>query len=163
MKARKAPRNTRAVLTIEGECARPTAFSYHDLASVHEDYQVADLSKVDERLKGRGVRLRKLIDIAGPGFDARYLTVQSEDGSFSACLPLDEISRTAVVVYELGGKPLEREDGGPVRFIIPFFPDRCANVKGATRMLVSEQPGEDTRPSNAREHAAIHAEEREEA
>ena len=157
MPHRKAPRNTRAVVTVEGSCHRPTAFSYHDLAQMHSDYQIDDLSKVDERLEGKAVRLRALVDRAGPVLHTRYITVESEDGKFAASLPLHEVQRTAVVVYEKGGKPLSRDDGGPVRFIIPFFPDKCANVKGATQLTLSEKPGRDTRPSNAEEHAKIHA------
>jgi DMSO/TMAO reductase YedYZ molybdopterin-dependent catalytic subunit len=157
MKPRLAPKNTRAVITIEGACARPTAFTHHDLSSAHEDYQVADVSKVDARLVGTAVRLRTLIDHVGPDFHARYMTVGSEDGSFSACLPLEDTTRTALVVYEIKGKPLERDQGGPARFIIPFFADKCANVKGATRIVLSEEAGEDNRPSTADEHEAIHA------
>ena len=157
MSPRKAARNTRAILTIEGTCSRPHAFSYHDLATVHEYYQVPDVSKVDERLRGKAVRLRKLIDMVGPSFHARHLTIESEDGQFSVCLPLAETARTALVVYELKGKPLERADGGPARFIVPFLGDRCANVKGAALIVLSELPGRDTRPSNAAEHAALHA------
>ena len=68
--------------------------------------------------------------------------------------------RTAVVIYEKKGKPLGREDGGPVRFVIPYFHDKCANVKGAVHMVLSQEPGRDTRPSNAKEHEAIHAAEK---
>lgn len=154
---KKAPRNTRALITIEGECHRPQGFTFHDLDIVHEDYQIKDMAKIDERLKGQGVRLRGLIDQVGPGFYTKYLTVESEDGKFSACLPLEEISRTAVIIYGIKGKPLDREDGGPVRFVIPFYPDKCANVKGATRIVLSEKPGKDTRPTTPAEHAKIHA------
>jgi len=157
MTLRKAARNTRAILTIEGECARPRAFTHHDLATVHDYYQVPDVSKVDERLKGKGVRLRKLVDLVGPAFHARFLTVESEDGTFSACLPLAETSRTAVVIYELKGKPLDRAEGGPVRFVIPFSGDACGNVKSAARITISEQPGRDTRPSQAAPQAAASA------
>jgi len=157
LKLRKDQRDPRAILTIEGDCARPRAFTHHQLAHVHRDYQVDDLSTVDERLAGKGVRLRALVDEVGPGFHARYLTVEAEDGDFSACLPLDDIARTAVIVYERDGQPLSRDQGGPVRFIVPYYPDKCANVKAATRIVISEEPRKDTRPSNATEHAAIHA------
>ena len=43
-----------------------------------------DLALVDERLAGKGVRLRKLIDIAGPGHGCEYLTLESADGEFAA-------------------------------------------------------------------------------
>ena len=93
MKSQVAPRNTRAVLTIEGLCARPKGFSLHDLDCIHSDYQVDDVSKVEEKLQGRAVRLRGLIDQVGPGFQAKFVTVESEDGAFTACLPMEEMKR----------------------------------------------------------------------
>jgi 2-dehydropantoate 2-reductase len=157
MTHRKAARKPGAALVIEGACARPRAFSHYDLGQIHEYYQVDDIAKVDARLRGKAVRLRKLIDMVGPDFHAKYLTVESEDGKFSVSLPLAETMRTALLVYEMKGKPLDREEGGPVRFLIPFFPDACANVKGAARITVSEAPGRDTRPSNKQDHDALHA------
>lgn len=143
----KLARNPHGLFSIEGDCLRPQSFSYLDLCELHSDYQVDDLALVDERLAGKGVRLRKLIDIAGPGHGCEYLTIESADGEFAASLPLGEISRTAVLVYEKSGKPLSRDDGGPVRFVVPFHPDNCVNVKGLGRILISREPGRDTRPS----------------
>jgi DMSO/TMAO reductase YedYZ molybdopterin-dependent catalytic subunit len=156
MALRKAPKSSSGILTIEGECDRPTSFSFHDLASAHKDYQVPDVSKVDQRLEGTAVRLRTLLDQVGPSWHSKWLTVESEDGKFSACLPLDETRATALVIYGKKKKPLDRDEGGPVRFVIPFHPDKCTKVKGATRMVISEAPGKDTRPSNAAEHKKIH-------
>ncbi|MHC4846398.1 MAG: molybdopterin-dependent oxidoreductase [Planctomycetota bacterium] len=150
---RKPAKNPHGLFTIEGDCLRPRSFSYLDLKEIHSDYQVDDLSLVDERLSGVGVRLRKLIDIAGPGYGCEYMTVESADGEFAASLPLGEISRTAVLVYEKGGAPLERDDGGPVRFVVPYHPDNCVNVKGLGRILISKTPGRDTRPSQKDETA----------
>ena len=157
MRAKKAPVNSHGILTIDGECDRPRSFSFHDLAGMHDDYQVPDVSKVDARLKGRAVRIRALLDEIGPHWHCKFITIESEDGKFSASLPLSEVRDTGLVVYGMKKKKLEREDGGPVRFIIPFHPDDCTKVKQAVRMSVSEKPGRDTRPSNKREHDAIHA------
>lgn len=157
MTLRKAPRNPNGILVIEGECARPTSFSFHDLKSAHVDYQVPDLSKLDARLKGTAVRLRTLLDQAGPDWHCKWLTVESDDGKFSVCLPLDETRATALVIYGLKNKPLERGEGGPVRFCVPFHPDDCTKVKAATRLIVSEAPGRDTRPADSEEHRKLHA------
>lgn len=154
----KAPVNPHGLFKIEGDVLRPTTFSRLDLREIHRYYQIEDLAKVDERLAGRGVRLRKLVDIAGPSYGTRFITVESLDGAFSASFPIDEISKTGVIVYETkGGEPLSPQDGGPARLIVPFHPDKCANVKSVGRMVVSREPGRDTRPSNATEHARIHA------
>ena len=102
------------------------------------------------------MRLRKLVDIAGPDYGTQWLTFESIEG-FSACLPLDEISRTGVIVFEKGGKPLSPDDGGPARLVVPYYPDKCANVKSLARIVISKQPRKDTRPSNQGEHEKLHA------
>jgi DMSO/TMAO reductase YedYZ molybdopterin-dependent catalytic subunit len=153
----KLARNPHGLFSIEGDCQRPLSFSYLDLLEIHTDYQVDDLSLVDERLAGKGVRLRKLVELAGPGFGCEYMTIESADGEFAASLPLGEISRTAVLIYEKDGKPLAREDGGPVRFVVPFHPDNCVNVKGLGRILFSREPGRDTRPSQQDSRAGVKA------
>lgn len=146
---RKAPRNPHGLFAIEGEVERPQAFSHLDLQEVHRYYQVPDLSLVDERLSGRGVRLRRLLDLVGPVYGTRFLTIESADGGFSASLPLEEVARTALVVYERDGKPLPLDQGGPARFVVPYHPDACVNVKALGRIVVSRERGRDTRPSQS--------------
>ena len=157
MPERKATRNPHALFVIEGDCQRPQAASRLDLAEIHAYYQIADLATVDERLSGRAVRLRKLIDLAGPGYGTEWLTVESLDGGYSVSLPLAETARTAVIVYERDGKPLEPEDGGPARFLVPFHPDACVNVKSIARIVISRERGRDTRPADRAAHQAHHA------
>ena len=156
MSEKKAVRSPHALFVIEGDCHRPMSFSLLDLQEIHPYYQVADLSTVDETLSGKGVRLRKLVDLAGPGYGTQWLTFESIEG-FSACLPMDEISRTAVIVYEKGGKPLPVEEGGPARVVVPYYPDKCANVKSLARIVISKEPRKDTRPSTQGEHEKLHA------
>jgi DMSO/TMAO reductase YedYZ molybdopterin-dependent catalytic subunit len=151
-----AARTSHALFSIEGDCQRPQSFSWLDLQEVHKYYQVDDLATVDETLSGKGVRLRKLLDMAGPGYGTAWLTFESIEG-FTACLPLDEIGRTGIIQYEKGGKQLAVEDGGPARLIVPYFPDKCANVKALKRILISREPVKDTRPSTKGEHEKLHA------
>jgi len=156
MRDSHAARSPHALFRIEGECARPQSFSQLDLQEIHPYYQVADLAGVDEKLSGRGVRLRKLIDLAGPGYGTAWLTFESIEG-FSACLPMDEISRTGVIIYEQDGKPLSPDAGGPARLVVPYYPDKCANVKSLSRIVISKEPRKDTRPSTQSEHEKLHA------
>jgi DMSO/TMAO reductase YedYZ molybdopterin-dependent catalytic subunit len=155
MRESHAARSPHALFSIEGDCQRPQSLSLLDLQEIHPYYQVADLATVDEALAGKGVRLRKLLDLAGPGYGTQWLTFESIEG-FSACLPLEEIGRTGIIVYELAGKPLAPEDGGPARLVVPYFPDKCANVKSLARIVISQEPRKDTRPSNAAAHEALH-------
>ncbi len=159
MKQQQASRNPHGILWVEGECIRPQHFSFLDLAEVHRYYQVPDVSKVDERYTGRAVRLRKLIDLVGPGNDARWITAESEDGKFSVCLPLEEVAPTALVIYGVGDKALDRSEGGPARYLVPFHPDNCTAVKGLARLVISCEQGRDTRPSTKEEHVELHRQE----
>ena len=151
-----AARSSHSLFSIEGDCQRPQALSWLDLQEVHRYYQVDDLATVDETLSGKGVRLRALLDMAGPGFGTAWLTFESIEG-FTACLPLEEIGRTGIIQYEQAGKPLPVEDGGPARLIVPYYPDKCANVKALKRIVISKQPVKDTRPSNTPNHEKLHA------
>src|SRR5262249_53552857 len=147
MRSNPAARTSHSLFSIEGDCQRPQSFSWLDLQELHRYYQVDDLATVDESLSGKGVRLRKLIDLAGPGYGTAWLTFPPPEG-LPACRPMEEIARTGIIQYEKGGKPLPPEDGGPARLIVPYYPDKCANVKALKRIVISKQPVKDTRPSN---------------
>jgi DMSO/TMAO reductase YedYZ molybdopterin-dependent catalytic subunit len=139
MTHRKAPRSPHGLFAIEGDCHRPQAFGPLDLGEVHRNYQIDDVATVDERLSGRGVRLRKLIDMVGPGYGTAWLTIESLEGR-RACVPLAEIARTGVLIYEKGGKPLSIEDGGPVRLVVPYGSGEGSDVPGLARLTISREP-----------------------
>ena len=136
MTDRKAPRSPHALFAIEGDCQRPQGFGPLDLSEAHPNYRVDDLATVDQRLSGKGVRLRTLIDTVGPGYGVAWITIESLNG-FRACLPLAQVSRTGIVVYEKGGKPLSIEDGGPARLIVPYLPGEAADVKALSRLVLT--------------------------
>jgi 2-dehydropantoate 2-reductase len=88
-----------------------------------------------------------ILAVAQPLPDAKYVTLHSSDGSFSASIALEEIQNRALVVYQKDGKVLPESLGGPIRFLIPEFNDPCANVRGLGRIELTATPGRDTRPS----------------
>lgn len=106
--------------------------------------------------------LRDLLARAGVRSDASWITVESDDASFAASVPLDAV-REAVIVYALDGKPLPREKGGPFRLLIPDSArcgtaeiDKCANVKSVGVLRLETERGRDVRPSTKAEHIAMH-------
>ncbi len=158
MRLKKAKLNPHGILKVEGHCIRPHSFSYLDLAGIHRYYQIPDMKKIDERIAGVGVRLRKVIDLVGPDYRAAYLIAESEDGEFTASLPLKDVAKSGVIIYGAKkGDKLDREQGGPTRLVIPYYPDQCANVKSLGRLIISRTPGEDTRPSQKTGGAAATA------
>ena len=157
------------VLHTEGLVARPLALSFDDLAELPG--QIADVGSEVPGREGGGVRLDAVLDASGARGDARYITLATGDGSFSASVPLAPIRAQGILVYRDGGGPLPETKGGPVRFFIKDIEscslgageaDRCANVKHLGRIELSAALGKDTRPGAETEHEALHdgAEER---
>jgi DMSO/TMAO reductase YedYZ molybdopterin-dependent catalytic subunit len=153
-------------LTIDGEVARPRQFSRDDLAAIHAEHQIPDISRVDVRRRGSAVRLAGLLEAAQVTAHAKYLTLHSAHDDFHASIPLDDVRDKALVIYELDGQPLPQAAGGPVRFFIPEHAachsaeiDECANVKYVDRIELSITRGRDNRPQDEREHAKLHGRE----
>lgn len=147
-------------ITIEGEVGRSVTLGYDDLASCPD--QIADVASLVAGRSGVAVPLRSLLAKAGVDADATWITVESDDASFAASVPLEAVG-DAVVVYALDGKPLPREKGGPFRLLIPDAArcgtaeiDKCANVKSVGVLRLETAHGRDTRPSTKAEHIAMH-------
>ena len=147
-------------LVIEGLVRRPIALEFDDLASLLD--QVADVSTVVAGRRGTAVPLLGVLAVAGLESGAAWLTLESDDASFAASVPLEHMDG-AVIVYALDGKPLPREMGGPLRLLIPDAircsgdkVDKCSNVKAIGLLRVESGHGHDTRPGTEEEHAALH-------
>ena len=115
--------------------------------------QIEDIAAVVPGRTGGGVRLMSLLDAAQPHPEATHITVEADDGSFSASVPLAAVAESGVVLYRLGSQALPTQQGGPFRFLITDAQacatggaDLCANVKGVGRIAFSAGPGRDTRP-----------------
>jgi len=155
--------NEAALLQITGEVSTPLALSFADLAALPGDAQVADISRFDPKRKGDAVKLDALLRLAGVKPSAKYLTLHSSTDNFHASVPLEVVRERGLLVYRLDGGPLPVKAGGPVRFFIPDFAachtqevDECANVKFVDRIELSQERGQDNRPSEEEEHAKSH-------
>ena len=151
------------LLRTEGLVDRPLAMSFDDLAALPG--QIPDIGSEIPGREGGGVSLDAVLAACGARSDARFITLATGDGSFSASIPLAPIRAQGVLVYRDGGGPLPEAKGGPVRFFIKDIEscslgageaDRCANVKHLGRIELSAALGKDTRPSTQTEHEALH-------
>ena len=149
------------LLKTSGLAARLQEFDFNSLSRLPE--QVPDVSRVAPGRQGGGVRLTSLLRAVLPSPKAQYMTLESDDGGFSASIPIGPVAERAIVVYRIGKGPLPVGKGGPVRFLIPDVAacgvdnlDSCANVKHLGRIELTERPGRDTRPSTEPEHQALH-------
>lgn len=147
-------------LRIEGEVRSPRDFGFDDLRALPG--QVEDVGQIVPGREGSGIRLRSILDLVGPHGAAKYITLESTDGKFSASVPLEAV-RDAIVAYRLEDEPLPSKKGGPFRFLIPNVEecavgevDACANVKFLGRVHLSRQPGRDVRPTSAQAHEEHH-------
>jgi hypothetical protein len=147
-------------VSIEGTVSAPVVLRYDDLLA--NPTQGADVGTLVAGRSGTAVPLRDLLARAGIGSDASWITIESDDASFAASVPLEAV-REAVVVYALDGKPLPRDKGGPFRLLIPDAArcgtaevDKCANVKAVGVLRLETGHGRDTRPSTKADHIAMH-------
>jgi DMSO/TMAO reductase YedYZ molybdopterin-dependent catalytic subunit len=134
-----------------------TAFTFDDLAAMPRDAQVLDVSRVMPGRQGAGVKLSALLARAGIERDARHVHIASIDPKFAVSLPIDEIATSGIILYCVGGAPIDASKGGPFRLLVPGHADECVHVKGVAKLHLAAAPGRDTRPKDDAEHAKLHA------
>ena len=149
------------LLEVGGAVEQPARFDYAALEALPG--QVLDVAQLIPGRSGSGVALAAVLALARARPEARYITLETSDGKFSASVPLDAVAERGIVVYREGDAPLAESKGGPVRFYIRDVEscgiadlDKCANVKYLRRIMLSEQPGRDTRPVTQKQHTALH-------
>ena len=129
---------------IEGAVVQPVSFDRAAIASLPAEHHM-DVSTVMPGMKGRGIRLNGLLDIPALVIGADHVVFHAADGTYSACLTLQQAKEYGVLVYELDGTALPETKGGPFRLVTPGLGDLCANVKGVARIEITKGPGRDTR------------------
>ena len=119
--------------------------------------QVADVGSLVPGKQGRAVWLSALVERCGGAQGAQFLNLASSDPAFSVSLPLSELPRGALVVYELEGEALPEKKGGPFRLLVPGHVDECVHVKALAQIELAHTRGRDTRPADDEAHRALHA------
>jgi DMSO/TMAO reductase YedYZ molybdopterin-dependent catalytic subunit len=112
-------------LTVEGLVEHRLSLSYADLLSlpalaVVRDYQCVTGWKV-YNVHWQGVSLKTLARIAGARPTARFINFYSADGVYSESLrlPGQAFQPDVMLGYHLNGRPLVREQGAPLRLVVP--------------------------------------------
>jgi 2-dehydropantoate 2-reductase len=143
-----APLGT-ALLRIDGAVIQPLVFDLDALSKLPASDQVPDVSVEDPRVRGQGVRVRALLNAATCTIGADHVTFHSADGQYAASLHLNEAAESGILIYQLDGRPLRQEEGGPFRLITPSMGDWCASVKSVRRIEFTVGPGKDSRPETS--------------
>jgi len=131
-------------IRIEGAVVQPLSFDRVAIAALPTDYHL-DIATVMPTMKGRGIRVKGLLDVPALAIEADHVTFHASDGKYSACLTLQQAREYGILVYELDGMTLPEAKGGPFRLVTPGLGDLCANVKGVGRIEITKGPGRDTR------------------
>jgi DMSO/TMAO reductase YedYZ molybdopterin-dependent catalytic subunit len=121
-------------LRIIGEVERPLFLDFAALAALARAMPAASA-----RLAGREILalpLDALLARVGVSATARTIVAESEDGARVMTLPLSAL-HGAQVLYRVGGGPLPRGLGGPLRLMVPGH----GEVKALASLYVSDAAG----------------------
>ncbi len=135
------------VLRIDGAVVQSFSLDRAVLAALPAEHQVSEVATLMPGMRGRGIRVKGLLQMPALTIGADHVTFHSGDGRFAASLTLKEATEHGILIYEADGAPLSEQNGGPFRLITPGLGDLCANVKGVARLEITSGPGKDTRPS----------------
>ncbi len=123
-------------------------FDSSTFAHLSAEFQVEDIGSVVPGMRGKGIRVAGLLELANLKENVDHVTFVSQDGQYSSSLSLGQARDFGILVYDVDGKPLPLEKGGPFRLVTPGLGDLCANVKSVGQIKLSAGPGKDMRPQD---------------
>lgn len=142
---KRAPADYR--LSIKGLVDRPATYTYDQLlalppTNLTKDFQCVTGWRVPD-VKWRGVLLRDLLDRAGVQPNAKALRFTSFDGEYTESLTLEQARRDDVIVaYEMEGKPVSSDHGGPVRlYVAPMYGYKSCKWLDGIELTHRVEPG----------------------
>ncbi|MDZ4774525.1 MAG: molybdopterin-dependent oxidoreductase [Planctomycetota bacterium] len=145
------------VLEIQGLVRGGGArFDREQLSALDASAQIEDAGTLVSGKRGRAVKLAAIARAAGVDAEALHVHMLSSESGFQVSVPIGEVLARAVVVYELDGKTLPPEKGGPFRLLACGHLDECVSVKALAKISFLAAPGVDTRPKNDEEHRRLH-------
>jgi DMSO/TMAO reductase YedYZ molybdopterin-dependent catalytic subunit len=110
-------------LTIDGEVEKPQTLGWNDVLSLPKTVQTADFHCVEGWSvldnKWEGVAFKTIVEETKPKPEAKHVLFSCGDG-YTTSLPItDLLNDDVLLAYKLNGKPLEPENGAPLRLIVP--------------------------------------------
>lgn len=112
-------------LTIGGLCLHRSRLSYYDLEDLGPIETEQDIHCVTGwsqlNVRWTGIPASRILELAAPLPRAHYAILRSFDG-YGTSMLLSDLRRDGVLfATRLGGRPLTREHGGPVRLVMPHL------------------------------------------
>ena len=114
-------------LTVNGLVDKPFTLTYDELRAMAPTMLTKDFQCVTgwrvPNTHWTGVKLADLLDRAGVQAKGTALRFTSFDGAYTDSLTMDQARRPDVMVaYDLEGKPLSSDHGGPARlYVAPMY------------------------------------------
>jgi DMSO/TMAO reductase YedYZ molybdopterin-dependent catalytic subunit len=116
-------------LRLHGLVERETTLTWDQLISMPQFEQYVTIACVSNEVGGRlvgnakwtGIRLRDVLEIAGPTSTATQLVGRSVDG-WTSGMPMEWVmdpAREPMIAVQMNGEPLPRSHGYPARLIVP--------------------------------------------
>jgi DMSO/TMAO reductase YedYZ molybdopterin-dependent catalytic subunit len=133
-------------LTVDGAVSSPLKLDFESLLELPQVEDTSDFhcvttwSQMD--LKWKGVRVSELLALSEPLPEASALMCHASDG-YTTNVSLEEALKPDVLIaYQVDGKPLPREHGGPVRMITPqLYAWKGAKWINRLEVLTENRPG----------------------
>ena len=137
---------TKWSFSTEGLVERPTRWSWAEINALPSSTYKGDIHCVTTWSKlgmsFKGVSVDTLLDASGPSRRATHVVAFSHTG-YTTNLPLADVTGgQAWVVWEVDGRPLPTEHGGPARFLVPhLYFWKSAKWVAGLRLLDHDEPG----------------------
>jgi len=111
--------------TVEGLVSTPTTWTWEQITALPASSYSGDIHCVTHWSKlgmmFKGIAVDRLLAAAGPLGTATHVVAFTHTG-YTSNLPLEDvIGGRAWVVWEVDGRPLPVEHGGPARFLVPHL------------------------------------------
>src|SRR5207244_3307389 len=101
------------ILRIEGAVIQPIMLDCDALAKLPAEYQISDVGALVPGMRGRGVRMKGVLEVPALTIGADHATFHSADGRFAASLTLKQATEHGILIYQLDEEPLSEQNGGP--------------------------------------------------
>lgn len=133
-------------LEITGDVERPMAWNWDEFKQLPKVDQVSDFhcvttwSKFD--VHWGGVKFQSIAELVMPRPTTRYVILGCGEG-YTTNLSIDEaMDDDVLLAYELDGRPIPLEHGGPMRLIVPkLYAWKSAKFLRQIRFAQYDEPG----------------------